>query len=35
MTEKRQPAGVRKAEDGTWWFVVSLPKGSDGRRALP
>lgn len=34
MTEKpnRHPAGPRKAEDGTWWFVVSLPKGSDGKR---
>lgn len=26
MTKKRQPAGPRRAPDGTWFFVVSLPK---------
>lgn len=32
MTEKRQPAGPRKAPDGTWGFVVSLPKDATGKR---
>lgn len=28
----RSAAGPRKATDGTWWFVASLPKGPDGKR---
>lgn len=31
-TTTRRPAGPRKAGDGTWWFVVSLPKDADGKR---
>lgn len=32
MARTRQPSGPRKADDGTWYFVVSLPRGADGKR---
>jgi integrase len=30
--KERQPAGPRKADDGSWYFTIDLPRGPDGKR---